>query len=273
MNIGRMLLLATLLWTATETGARAAAPAPQLTLLTEFAPPASMLEGGNASGTGAVIGRSSDKVRELMQRTGIAYTMDIQPWKRAYTAALERPDTCVFATTRLPERDALFKWIGPIESADWVLLGRADRQFALRTLEDARKLRIGTYNGDAREAFLRERGFSVDSVPNDMINPQKLLLGRIDLWAASMGRGSVMLEQNGWTGRIVPMLTFRQVDVYLACNRNLPDALVKRMNGAIEAMQHDGTMRKIEQKYESWRPAVRQTLPAARPPSSGTTSQ
>jgi polar amino acid transport system substrate-binding protein len=271
MQIGRALLHLSLV--AFVTNAHAAAPAPRLTVLTEFAPPSSMLEDGHAAGTGAVIGRSSDKVREVMQRTGVAYTMEIQPWKRAYTAALERRDTCVFATTRLPERDALFKWIGPLESADWVLLGRADRQFALRTLDDARTLRIGTYNGDARDAFLRERGFLVESAPNDIINPQKLLLGRIDLWAASLGRGSVMLEQNGWAGRIVPVLTFRKVDVYLACHRSLPDGLVKRMNDAIGAMQRDGTMRKIEQQYETWRPAVRRTLREGRPPSSGTTSR
>jgi polar amino acid transport system substrate-binding protein len=253
MGVGYGVLLASLLYASTPAGAIAAQPSAQLTLLTEQSPPGSMLDIGDASSAGAVIGRSSDKVREVMVRTGTAFSMEIQPWKRAYTAALERPDHCVFATTRLPEREPLFKWVGPIDSADWILLGRADHKFALRTLEDARGLRIGTYNGDARDAYLRERGFKVDSAQADQINPQKLLVGRIDLWAASMRRGSSVLEQNGWAGRIVPVLTFRQVDVYLACNRSVPDALVKRMNTAIEAMQRDGTMHRIDKLYESWR--------------------
>lgn len=224
-----------------------------LTLLTEHSPPASMLENGNAGGEGMVIGTGSDKVREIMARTGIAYTMELQPWRRAYTAALERPDTCVFSTTRLPEREALFKWIGPTDSADWVLLGRADHRYLLNTLDDARQLRIGTYNGDARDVFLRERGFKVDAAPSDLINPEKLLMGRIDLWAASLRRGSAVLQQNGWTGRIVPVLVFRRVDVYLACHPNVSDALVARMNAALEAMGKDGTMKRIEKKYEGWR--------------------
>jgi hypothetical protein len=54
---------------------------------------------------------------------------------------------CIFSTARTPERDALFKWVGPTDEAEWVLLGRADHSFQLRSLEDARPLRIGTYNG------------------------------------------------------------------------------------------------------------------------------
>ena len=256
MGVGHGILLASLLW-ATGAGALAASPQAQLTLLTEYSPPISMLDNGNTSGAGTVVGTGSDKIREVMARTGIAFTMELQPWKRAYTAALERPDTCVFSTTRLPERENLFKWIGPTDSAEWVLLGRADRRFKLHSLDDARKLRIGTYNGDARDTFLRERGFKVDPAHNDMINPQKLLLGRIDLWAASLRRGSVVLEQNGWTTRIVPVFSFKKVDVYLACNRSVPDALVTQMNAAIAAMNRDGTMRKIDRKYADWRAPVK----------------
>jgi polar amino acid transport system substrate-binding protein len=250
MGVGHEILLAGLVWASVGApGAALAAPPARLTILTEYSPPASMLENGN---TGRVTGSGSDKVREVLERTGVTYTMELQPWKRAYTAAREQIDTCVFSTTRLPEREPLFKWIGPTDSAEWVLLGRADRHYALRSLEDARALRIGTYNGDARDTWLRERGFKVDPAHNDMINPQKLLLGRIDLWAASLRRGSALLEQNGWTGRIVPVFSFKQVDVYLACNRSVPDALVARMNAAIEAMHRDGTMRKIDKRYDNW---------------------
>ncbi len=244
------LLLATMMQTAW-----AAAPKPRLTLLTEQAPPTSMLKNGSDS---EVIGSATDKLREVMQRAGIAYTIHIQPWKRAYTAAQARPATCVFSTTRLPEREKLFKWIGPTDSADWVLMGRKDRRYRLTRLEDARHLLIGTYNGDARSNFLRERGFRVDAAQSEELNPRKLLQGRIDLWAVSTRRGSNMLAQNGWEGRIVPVLTFRRVDVYLACNLAVPDALVARMNATIVAMQRDGSMKKIEKKYAGWQaPAAR----------------
>jgi polar amino acid transport system substrate-binding protein len=220
--------------------------APRLYLTTETSAPYSMRDGDR------VVGIGTDMVREILARSGIAYSIDVLPWKRAYTAALERHDACVFSTTRTPEREPHFKWIGPIGEADWVLMGRADRHFDLRTLDDARVYRVGTYNGDARDQFLRARGFNVDPAPNDLINPKKLMMGRIDLWAASIRRGSLTLDRLGYTGKVVPVLVFSKIRVYLACNRAVPDALVTRMNGALEAMERDGTSRAILHRYDDW---------------------
>ena len=226
-----------------------AAPAPSATLYitTEEAAPSSMRDA-----SGKVVGIATDKVRAAMARAGVAYTIDTLPWKRAYAAARERPDACVYSTTRTLEREALFKWIGPTDSAQWVLMARADRRIALRTLEDARPYRIGTYHGDARDAYLRSRGFNVDTAPHDLINPEKLLLGRIDLWAASLRRGSLVLEQHGWSGRIVPVFAFSRRDVFLACNPGVPDAVVKRLNDAFAALEREGTLARIERRYDHW---------------------
>jgi polar amino acid transport system substrate-binding protein len=228
-----------------------AAPPPvaPLYITTEYSPPTSMQEGDN------VIGSATEKVREAMTRAGIAYTLELLPWKRAYSAAMTRPDTCVYSTTRTPERERLFKWVGPTDEGDWVLLGRADRNYKLATLEDARSLRIGTYNGDARDEFLRTRGFKVDPAPNDMINPQKLMMNRIDLWAAGFRRGSAVMEANGWAGKIVPVLSFNRVKLYLACNPGVPDATIERLNSAMDAMVKDGTTRRLDRKYDGYVPS------------------
>ena len=223
-----------------------AQPEPRLYLATEAAAPHSMLEGKR------VVGIGTDTVREIMARANIDHTIELLPWKRAYTAALERQDTCVFSTTRTPERETLFKWVGPIGEADWVLMGRADRKLKLETLDDARRYRIGTYNGDARDLYLRARGFEVDPAPNDLINPRKLMADRIDLWAASIRRGSATLARMGYADKIVPVLVFNHIRVFLACNRAVPDALTARMSTALESMAHDGTLERIQHRYDDY---------------------
>ncbi|MDQ1833199.1 substrate-binding periplasmic protein [Massilia scottii] len=242
----KQLLLVAGLLAGTPVHAGVAQAPPRLYITTEYSPPASMLDGER------VIGYSTEKIREIMARTSISYSIDLLPWKRAYSAAVQRPDGCVYATTRTPERERLFKWVGPTDEGEWVLLGRADRAHQLTTLEDARALRIGTYNGDARDDYLRSRGFQVDPAPNDMLNPQKLLMNRIDLWAAGLRPGSGVLEQNGWAGKIVPVLVFNRIKVYLACNRAIPDPVIDKMNAALEAMNRDGTSRRLERKYDNW---------------------
>jgi polar amino acid transport system substrate-binding protein len=229
-------------------GARGNASAEQLRLhvMTESSPPTSMRDGNK------VVGSGTDKVREVMRRTGTAYSLELLPWRRAYTLVQQEPHACVFSTTRTPERELQFKWVGPTDEGEWVLLGRADRKYQLRTLEDARNLRIGTYNGDARDDYLRARGFNVDAAQNDAVNPRKLLMNRIDLWAAGFTRDRNLLKRNGWEHKIVPVLSFNRVQVYLACNTAVPTELIARMNAALEAMTRDGTMRRIDRKYENW---------------------
>lgn len=239
----KTILLAALL--SVSCAAYAEAPI-KLRVATESSAPYSMREGDRVAGI------STDVVRAILERSGIGYTIDILPWKRAYTQALERNDACVYSTTRTPEREPLFKWIGPIVEADWVLMARADRKLNLQTLDDARPYRIGTYNGDARDVYLRERGFHVDPAPDDLTNPRKLMLGRIDLWAASTRSSGALLARLGYAGKIVPVLVFNRIQVYLACNRALPDALVARMNGAVEAMERDGSAHAIVRRYDDW---------------------
>jgi polar amino acid transport system substrate-binding protein len=199
-----------------------------------------------------IIGSGTDKVREIMARTGTAYTLELLPWRRAYTLAQHEAHACLFSTTRTPERENQFKWVGPTDEGEWVLMGRADRNYDLRTLDDARHLRIGTYNGDVRDDYLRSRGFNVDPAHDDMTNPRKLLMNRIDLWAAGVRRGSTVLQRNGWHDKIVPVLSFNRIQVYLACNPGVPTELIDKMNAALEAMTRDGTMKRIDRKYEAW---------------------
>lgn len=230
----------------------ASAPRPWLYLTTETSAPSSMLEGTR------VIGIATDKVREAMHRAGVDYSIELLPWKRAYLAAQQRPDACVYSTSRTPEREKLFKWVGPTDVGQWVLMGRADSKLTLRSLEDARGLRIGTYNGDARDAYLRARGFRVDAANEDLANAGKLLLDRIDLWAASLRSGSTILSRYGYDKKIVPLLVFNRIELYLACNPGVPDEVVARLNAAFAAIARDGTGRRIERSYENWGQPLRQ---------------
>lgn len=244
----RKALLVALLCLAGSLGDATAATL-RLRLMTEQSPPVSMRDGNK------VVGSATEKVGELMARAGIDYTLELLPWRRAFTLVRQQPNACLYSTTRTPEREHQFKWVGPTDEGEWVLLGRADRTYRLQTLEDARELRIGTYNGDARDEYLRARGFKVDPAPNDLINPRKLLLDRVDLWAASLKHGSAMLKRNGWEGKIVPVLSFNRVQLYLACNPGVPTELIDKMNAALATMVRDGTTRLIDKKYEGWGPS------------------
>ncbi len=218
---------------------------PRLILTAETTYPAVMQEGERVSG------HAAEKIHEILRRAGIEYTMGLMPWKRAYTLALTQAQTCVFMTTRTAERETQFKWVGPISQTDWVLYGRAERQYDVKTLDDARGLRIGAYNGDVRGEFLSSRGYQVEFVQNDESNPKKLMLDRIDLWVNSTRSSRPLLAQLGLTGKVVPIVKFHQAKLYLACHPSVPDQLVERMELSLRSMEADGTYKSIEQKFDA----------------------
>lgn len=220
--------------------------AASLTLNTEDSPPYNMLVDGHVVGIGA------DKVVLMMQRIKQPYTVHLLPWRRAYEDALKNANACVFSTTRTPAREALFKWVGPIAYNEWVLYGRAEAHPEVNALEDARPYLIGAYNGDVREQFLRSQGFRVDTVVADSLNPKRLVMGRIDLWASGRFDGPILIEEGGLQGRIVPLLTFFRSELYLACNLQVPDALIDKLHVMLGVMNRDGSAAAIDARYANW---------------------
>jgi polar amino acid transport system substrate-binding protein len=79
------------------------------------------------------------------------------------------------------------------------------------------------------------------------------MLGRIDLWAVGVRNNDLSaLAQFAGPEQLVPVLTFHHVKVYLACNPSVPDAMVERMNAALDSMRKDGTFGMLEKKYAQW---------------------
>ncbi len=219
------------------------AQATSLHLTAESTPPSIVLKDGRVAGS------ATDKIRAMMARAGVTVDIDLLPWQRAYSLAQIKGDTCVYQTTRTAEREALFKWVGPISTTDWTLYGLAQRDLHLTTLEDARPYKIGGYLGDASDQYLRARGFRVESVANDALNPQKLLGKRVDLWAATPPRLKRQMAQLPGGDQIVPLLTYNKVGLYLACNVAVPTALVDKLNAILVQMRQDGTSKAIEDQY------------------------
>lgn len=224
-------------------GAAHAAP---LTFYTEDSPPYNFNSGH------AVVGRVADKVSLLATRAKVDMRVKLLPWVNAYQNALTDPKACLFSTTRTPERESKFLWIGPLAQDSWTFYALASRNIVLHNMEEARAYRIGTYQADVRDTFLRARKFPVEAANDDHLNVARLLSGRIELWATGDVEAKVRIKAAGSNHDIVPVLTFNRVDLYLACNPGVPHELVHRMNLALEAMQADGSAAAIDRRYENW---------------------
>jgi polar amino acid transport system substrate-binding protein len=108
-----------------------------LRLLTEDNPPFNFKDGKEVKGT------STQAVQALMKKAGLDSTIEVLPWDDAYTKAQSSANTCLFGTARLENREALFKWYGPIGANVWALYALPSFTKKLETARDARFHVIG----------------------------------------------------------------------------------------------------------------------------------
>lgn len=242
-----MLLGGTLMVLAS--GVRAELNEP-LVLLTENFPPYNMASNGKNFAQGENIeGIAVDIVREMFKRADVPYSLTLRfPWARIYKLALEKPGYGVFVTARLPEREQLFKWVGPIGPDDWVMLAKGDSDLRLDSLKQASQYRIGAYKGDAISEYLSEKGVEHSTSLRDQENARKLVAGQIDLWATGDPAGRYLARQEGVSGLKV-VLRFNSAELYLALNRETPDELVSRLQAALEQMRAEGVLDEIQKNY------------------------
>ncbi|GLU41978.1 ABC transporter substrate-binding protein [Pseudomonas sp. NBRC 100443] len=221
-----------------------------MVLLTENFPPYNMaINGKNFAQEDNIDGIAVDIVREMYKRAGIKYSMTLRfPWERIYKLALEKPDYGVFVTARLPERESAFKWVGPIGPDDWVLLARGDSPIALKSLDEAKKYRVGAYKGDAMAEYLAEHGFEPALALRDQENAGKLQKGEIDLWASGDPAGRYLAKQVGVSG-LKTVLRFNSDQLYLALNKETPDEVVRKLQAALDKMRAEGFVDDVLNSY------------------------
>nr|WP_160083322.1 ABC transporter substrate-binding protein [Pseudomonas sp. 8AS] len=219
-------------------------------LLTENYPPYNMaINGKNFAQEDNIDGIAADIVREMFKRAGVTYSLTLRfPWDRIYKLALEKPGYGVFATSRVPEREQLFKWVGPIAKDDWVLLAKGDSQITLGSLAEAKKYKVGAYKGDATAEHLVKNGLTPITVLRDQENAKKLEGSQIDLWATGDPAGRYLAKQEGVSG-LKTVLRFHSGELYLALNKEVPDEVVQKLQGALDKMRSDGFVEQITSNY------------------------
>ena len=228
----------------------AESPATDLVLLTENFPPYNMAKNGkNFAQDENINGIATDIVREMFKRADITYSLTLRfPWERVYKLALEKPGYGVFVMARLPDRENLFKWVGPIGPDDWIMLAKADSKISLETLEQASKYRIGAYKGDAIAETLTKQGLKPIVVLRDQDNAKKLVNGQIDLWATGDPAGRYLARQEGVNG-LKTVLRFNSAELYLALNKDVPDTTVAKLQAALDQLRKEGVVEEIMARY------------------------
>ena len=218
----------------------------ELTILTENLPPLNYLKDG------VLVGPSVEIVKEIQKRVGSSEEIKVYPWARAYKMALADENVVLFGMTHTKVREDIFKWVGPLATKRDILVAKKGSGVKINSLEDAKKVkRIGTLRDDTRERLLQSHGFTnLESVSDEQKNAQKLVMGRIDLWAYKQPGLKTVCELAGVDyNEIEEIFHLRVIDVSIAFSKKTSDSIVQKWRNAFNDMLADGTIKKIRDKW------------------------
>lgn len=236
------------LWGLVWTFESLAAPAdPPLRLLSEEFPPFNFTAAGRPSGLAVEI------VQAVLKRLGQPLAIEFLPWARAYREAQGREPIALFLAARIPEREQLFQWVGPIATFYSSFYARAGAQ-RLERLDEARQASSVLVVRDWYTAQqLASQGFrNLRPVSDPTQGLRMLLAGRAPLFASERTSMQSALAAAGVDpAALQEVYTFASSDGYIAFSPGTPRRVVNAWQREIDAMKRDGSFQAI---YRRWLP-------------------
>jgi len=221
---------------------------PVLRLYTEHSPPGEYLDA-----SGNVSGATVQLIKLLLSRLDQPATIELLPWARAFERAKLQSNSAVFETVRNAEREADFKWVGPLKMHAIGLYGRSDIfKGSNPTLGASNRYLACEYRQSVHVNALKRLGFTEGHNLILTVNHGDcftlLLKGRVQLVVlneAGAAERQLQMQQAGH--QLVKLRPLSQVSLYLAFSLDIDDATIGRWQQVLEQSYLDGSMRALYQ--------------------------
>jgi ABC-type amino acid transport substrate-binding protein len=189
---------------------------------------------------------------------------DIQlvPWSRALDLTQRNKNSLIYSIYRVPERENLFKWVGPIYQVDTMLWGIQQRDLPIKSIEDAKKFKITVQANSAYAIALENLGFSKDKLIMDYAQTDiKMVLRQqadlVPLSIFSIGKlntQAIEFSQSprGKSGPVVQWKAYALLstaNLYLAFNKETPDEVIAAWQSELNTLKKSPLYRSLERTY------------------------
>lgn len=215
-------------------------------LVTEEYPPVTFMKNGKPSGF------VTDMVRDIAARQGIPDTIRLTSWNNAYNMALLYPKVVLFSAERMPEREKLFQWVGPVGKNSTIFYARNGSGIRLNSLEEAKKIAaIATTTNWFTEQHLKREGFkNLLSSPDPRSNVRQLMNGEVQLSIFTDITIPEIAREAGYSmDDLEPVFTVGQTYFYIAMSRDTPADVVHAWQSTLDSLKKDGTFEKTYRRY------------------------
>ncbi len=234
-----------------------------ITFVTEHLPPYQIIKKDSSVG-----GFATEVVVEVAQRAKLSYNIRGYPWVRTYNLAQKMNDYCIFSIARIPSREKLFKWIGPVTEKNnavvWSLKSNEHGK-EVKTLEDLKRYTTAvnkndvTHTGMLNIGLTENKNLYVLEHSESLIN---LLVSRpeIDFIVAD----DITIPHRAKLSGVSTDLLHRVIEVkslslnfFLACNLKTNPNTIEKLTKSLASIHQDGTYQKILSKWRDKMPHLK----------------
>jgi len=219
-----------------------------LKIVTEDFPPYNYLDAN-----GKVAGRATAVVQGILSHLGQSSSIELHPFSESYAMLQSGPNVAFYSVGRTPERESLFKWVGPVGQWELTLYaksgsalassfaGAPDAASKMALARDAKGICV--VKDDVRHQYLLAQNFAnLDVVLEDSACPSRVASGQDELWFGSSTSFSKIVSEAGASHEaFAPVYLVQTNGLYIAFSRDVPGSTVEAWQGALDEMNADGT--------------------------------
>lgn len=179
-------------------------------------------------------------------------TIKMYPWARIYDMIQHDSNTCAFTMRRTPEREALFKWAGPIVDFRLAMIFKKTRVTIDKPSDIANYvvgiMKLNNFKNMLLGMGVKEENIVVSSTPEKTTTLLKH--DRTDILVGDERATYHALNQIGVSSDELASYYLSEKDYgYFAFNKTVPDTIVARLQKGLDAIKSSGQLDEILQKY------------------------
>lgn len=222
------------------------APVDDLVIYTENSAPFNYLVDGQPSGASVEI------LMEVFARLKIAKGREdiiFAPWTRGMSETQRRKNTMLFSVARLPSREKMFLWVGPVNAVEGVIVSRKETNLSAENYNVPGKFKYAAQKKAAGETILLNRGVlqkDIVNVNSHISAVQMLARGRVDAWVHDLSSAFEQIRKQGLPESDYKVTrTMNAFPNYFAFNTDTDVKLINDIRRVFALMVADGTVRKL----------------------------
>jgi polar amino acid transport system substrate-binding protein len=220
-------------------------------MLTELYPPYNFVVDGKLQGISVDI--LSEVLKDMMGAKRNVEAVEVNPWARAYNEVQKKENIMLFSTTRIPEREAMFKWVGPIVSTNNSLIAKKSSKIKINSPQDIEKYKIGVVTDDVADLLVQSlikdkskisRASQIEHITLQL-EPDRVNVIGFESTGLAWEMKKMGLNPNDYE----TVYVLKEGDLYFTFSKETPDSLIVAMQASLDKLKSLPLYQEIVKKY------------------------